>query len=70
MKIISLKEDLTEDDVLQILNDLKDNKKVKHGPKSGRFSCEPFDGLTCLTTEPPRPGFKLQDVFSDSSVKN
>ena len=56
-------EDLTTDDVKQIIADLKAGRKPKPGPtvKSGRFSCEPAGGLTSLTTPPTGPGFKVRE---------
>ncbi|KAL3320146.1 NADH dehydrogenase [ubiquinone] flavoprotein 2, mitochondrial [Cichlidogyrus casuarinus] len=56
-------EDLTEEDTVRILNDLKAGKKPKPGPQSGqnnRFACEPKGGLTSLTSDPPKPGFKVR----------
>uniref|UniRef100_A0A5K3FQH5 NADH dehydrogenase [ubiquinone] flavoprotein 2, mitochondrial n=2 Tax=Mesocestoides corti TaxID=53468 RepID=A0A5K3FQH5_MESCO len=59
-------EDLTPDDVVRILNDLKAGKKPKHGPQSGqghRCACEPKGGFTSLRSPPVPPGFKLQDAL-------
>ncbi|KAM7541463.1 hypothetical protein Aperf_G00000045385 [Anoplocephala perfoliata] len=59
-------EDLTPDDVVKILNDLKAGKKPKPGPQSGqgrRCACEPKGGFTTLTTPPVPPDFKLQDAL-------
>ncbi|RWS02095.1 NADH dehydrogenase [ubiquinone] flavoprotein 2: mitochondrial-like protein [Dinothrombium tinctorium] len=55
-------EDLTLDDVKEIINDLKAGRKPKPGPskRSGRLCCEPKNGLTSLTTPPPGPGFKVR----------
>ncbi|XP_065204242.1 probable NADH dehydrogenase [ubiquinone] flavoprotein 2, mitochondrial [Planococcus citri] len=53
-------EDLTEKDVNEIIEDLKADKKPTPGPKSGRFACEPIDGLTSLTEEPYGPGFGVK----------
>ena len=50
-------EDLTEKDVIDIIDQLKAGKKPKAGPRSGRFCCEPSKGLTSLTEEPKGPGF-------------
>uniref|UniRef100_T1J4Z2 NADH dehydrogenase [ubiquinone] flavoprotein 2, mitochondrial n=1 Tax=Strigamia maritima TaxID=126957 RepID=T1J4Z2_STRMM len=50
-------EDLTPNDVEEILDDLKSGKKPKAGPRNGRFACEPLNGLTCLKGKPPGPGF-------------
>jgi len=49
-------EDLTEKDTEEILSDLKAGKKPPRGPRSGRFSAEPFTGLTSLTEKPRGPG--------------
>ncbi|KAI2799630.1 ndufv2NADH dehydrogenase flavoprotein subunit 2 [Blomia tropicalis] len=56
-------EDLTKDDVYHIISELKAGRKPKPGPSeaSGRFSCEPAGGLTCLDTEPTGPGFKVRN---------
>lgn len=53
-------EDLRPEDVKNIINDLKAGKKPKVGPRSGRFTCEPKDGLTSLTSPPSGPGFKVR----------
>lgn len=53
-------EDLKPQDVKDIINDLKAGKKPKVGPRSGRFTCEPADGLTSLTGPPPGPGFGVR----------
>lgn len=53
-------EDLTLDDVKKIIQQLKDGRKPKIGPYSGRYTCEPKDGLTSLTTPPPGPGFGVR----------
>jgi len=52
-------EDLTNENVKQIIADLKAGKKPKAGPstQSGRLACEPQGGLTSLTSPPPGPGF-------------
>ncbi|CAA9996523.1 unnamed protein product [Nesidiocoris tenuis] len=54
-------EDLTAEDTKKILDDLKAGRKPPPGPRSGRFASEPAGGLTSLTSEPPGPGFRLQD---------
>lgn len=54
-------EDLTAESTLEILKDLKNGKTPPPGPKNGRFAAEPAGGLTSLTSEPPGPGFKLQE---------
>ena len=53
-------EDLTPKDIEEIIDELKDGKSPKPGPKSARFSCEPAGGLTSLTEPPKGPGFGVQ----------
>lgn len=56
-------EDLTEKDIVEIINDLKAGKKPKPGPRSGqngRFASEPKGGLTSLKEPPYGPGFKVR----------
>lgn len=53
-------EDLSLDDVDEILNDLKDGRVPKAGPRSGRLACEPAGGLTSLTEPPTGPGFGVR----------
>lgn len=53
-------EDLKPEDVKDIITQLKAGKKPKVGPYSGRFTCEPKDGLTSLTSPPPGPGFGVR----------
>lgn len=53
-------EDLTSKDVENIIADLKAGKKPKVGPRSARFTCEPADGLTSLTSPPPGPGYGVR----------
>ena len=53
-------EDLTPDDVHEILDDLKAGKRPFPGPRSGRLASEPLTGLTTLKEEPKGPGFGLQ----------
>eukprot|EP00094_Tigriopus_californicus_P008684 TCALIF_08370-PA protein Name:"Similar to NDUFV2 NADH dehydrogenase [ubiquinone] flavoprotein 2, mitochondrial (Bos taurus)" AED:0.08 eAED:0.08 QI:0/0/0/1/1/1/3/0/253 len=50
-------EDLTEKDMDEILNDLKQGKNPPKGPRSGRYAAEPFGKLTSLSEEPKGPGF-------------
>ncbi|KAK6634203.1 NADH dehydrogenase [ubiquinone] flavoprotein 2, mitochondrial [Polyplax serrata] len=54
-------EDLTEADIIEILEDLQKGKKPKAGPRSGRCSCEPQNQLTSLCSEPPGPGCGVRD---------
>jgi len=56
-------EDLTVEDMTEILNELKAGKKPKAGPRKGqnyRFASEPKGGLTSLTEEPKGPGFGVR----------
>lgn len=55
-------EDLTFEDAEEIIQDLKAGRKPKAGPskRSGRICCEPKGGLTCLTSPPTGPGFKVR----------
>uniref|UniRef100_A0A3B3YGQ2 NADH dehydrogenase [ubiquinone] flavoprotein 2, mitochondrial n=1 Tax=Poecilia mexicana TaxID=48701 RepID=A0A3B3YGQ2_9TELE len=53
-------EDLTPKDIEQIIDELKAGRVPPPGPRSGRFSCEPADGLTSLTEPPPGPGFGVR----------
>lgn len=53
-------EDLKPDDIKEIIDDLKEGKTPRPGPRNGRFSCEPMGGLTSLNTPPYGPGFGLQ----------
>ncbi|KAG4304400.1 hypothetical protein PORY_002110 [Pneumocystis oryctolagi] len=45
-------EDLNPETCIDILKMLKAGKIPKHGPQTGRQSCEPKSGLTSLTDEP------------------
>ncbi|KTW29627.1 uncharacterized protein T551_02243 [Pneumocystis jirovecii RU7] len=45
-------EDLNPKTCIDILKMVKDGKIPKHGPQTGRQSCEPKSGLTSLTDEP------------------
>ncbi|KAF1652653.1 UNVERIFIED_CONTAM: putative NADH dehydrogenase [ubiquinone] flavoprotein 2, mitochondrial, partial [Eudyptes robustus] len=53
-------EDLTPDDMVEILDELAAGKRPIPGPRSGRLAAEPLTGLTSLTEPPPGPGFGLQ----------
>ncbi|XP_065178569.1 NADH dehydrogenase [ubiquinone] flavoprotein 2, mitochondrial-like [Sycon ciliatum] len=53
-------EDLTVDDMEEILDTLTKGGKPKTGPRSGRFAAEPLKGMTTLTEPPTGPGFGLQ----------
>ena len=54
-------EDLESSDIEEILDDLKNGKRPKAGPRSGRYACEPAGGLTSLTTPPYGPEFGVRD---------
>ncbi|XGW29404.1 hypothetical protein V3C99_008877 [Haemonchus contortus] len=56
-------EDLTVQDVNDILTDLKEGRRPHPGPRSGRLAAEPMGKLTSLTGEPTGPGFGLQDAL-------
>ncbi|XP_028391754.1 NADH dehydrogenase [ubiquinone] flavoprotein 2, mitochondrial-like [Dendronephthya gigantea] len=53
-------EDLSLKDTEEIIDDLKNGKVPKAGPRSGRFASEPKSGLTSLTEEPKGPGFGVR----------
>jgi len=53
-------EDLTENDMSEIIAELKAGKQPARGPRSGRYAAEPFGKLTSLNTPPPGPGFKVR----------
>ncbi|KAK6746868.1 hypothetical protein RB195_000237 [Necator americanus] len=53
-------EDLTPQDVDDILSDLKAGRRSQPGPRSGRLAAEPMGKMTSLTGEPTGPGFGLQ----------
>lgn len=53
-------EDLTEKDVKDIISDLKQGKKTRAGPRSGRFAAEPLGGLSSLIEPPKGPGFGVR----------
>ncbi|XP_014274282.1 probable NADH dehydrogenase [ubiquinone] flavoprotein 2, mitochondrial [Halyomorpha halys] len=55
-------EDLTAETTLKILKELKASKKPPPGPQNGRFAAEPKGDFTSLKSEPPGPGFKMQDL--------
>lgn len=54
-------EDLSSEDINEILDDLKAGKRPLPGPRSGRLASEPINGPTSLTEEPKGPGFGLQE---------
>lgn len=54
-------EDLTVDDVEEILNECKEDEIPVPGPRNGRFACEPAGELTSLKEEPKGPGFGMQE---------
>ncbi|XP_077982736.1 NADH dehydrogenase [ubiquinone] flavoprotein 2, mitochondrial-like [Glandiceps talaboti] len=53
-------EDLSVNDMEEIIDDLKADRKPKAGPRSGRFAAEPHGGLTSLSTPPTGPGFGVR----------
>lgn len=53
-------EDLKVSDMEEILEDLKQGKRPKPGPRSTRYACEPEGGLTSLSTPPTGPGFGVR----------
>ena len=55
-----MQEDLTPKDMDDILEDFKQGKKPKAGPRSGRFASEPAGGLTSLIEPPKGPGFGMR----------
>jgi len=54
-------EDLKPEDMADIIDDLQAGRTPKVGPRSGRFTCEPADGLTSLCDPPKGPGFGVRD---------
>lgn len=54
-------EDLSESDVHEILNDLREGRTPKPGSRLDRFASEPITGLTSLTSPPTGPGFGVRD---------
>ena len=54
-------EDLSCDDIREILTELRDGKKPQKGPRNGRYAAEPLGGLTSLTDPPTGPGFGVRD---------
>ncbi|XP_045537235.1 NADH dehydrogenase [ubiquinone] flavoprotein 2, mitochondrial [Papilio machaon] len=57
-------EDLTLDNVYEIINALKAGCIPPQGPQSGRFCAEPCCGQASLLEPPPAPGFKLQPALA------
>ncbi|CAL1580533.1 unnamed protein product [Knipowitschia caucasica] len=53
-------EDLTPQDIENIIDELQAGTVPPPGPRSGRFSCEPAGGLTSLTEPPKGPGFGVR----------
>ncbi|CDW54113.1 NADH dehydrogenase (ubiquinone) flavoprotein 2 [Trichuris trichiura] len=53
-------EDLTLQDTVRILDVVKDGKRPKAGPQSGRLAAEPITGLTTLKSKPYGPGFGVR----------
>uniref|UniRef100_A0A915M880 Uncharacterized protein n=1 Tax=Meloidogyne javanica TaxID=6303 RepID=A0A915M880_MELJA len=54
-------EDLTVDEINEIIDDLKNRKRPLPGPKSGRLAAEPIKSKTSLTEPPKGPGFGIQE---------
>ena len=54
-------EDLTTDDIREILTELRDGKSPRKGPRNGRYAAEPLGELTSLTEQPKGPGFGVRD---------
>ncbi|KAK5642272.1 hypothetical protein RI129_008439 [Pyrocoelia pectoralis] len=53
-------EDLTTNDMVEILHDLKCGKKPRAGPRNGRYASEPLGQPTSLKSDPPSPGFGVR----------
>ena len=51
---------MTPETTIKILGEIKSGKLPKHGPQTGRHTCEPKTGLTTLTSEPYGPGFGVR----------
>ncbi|KAL5270261.1 hypothetical protein ACHWQZ_G001113 [Mnemiopsis leidyi] len=54
-------EDLSEKDVHEILNDLREGRTPRPGSRIDRFASEPITGLTSLTSPPTGPGYGVRD---------
>ncbi|XP_065883565.1 NADH dehydrogenase [ubiquinone] flavoprotein 2, mitochondrial-like [Dysidea avara] len=54
-------EDLSPNDIKEILSDLRNGKVPKKGPRNGRYAAEPTGGLTSLTDPPKGPGFGVRE---------
>lgn len=52
-------EDLTPENVVGVLEDLKAGKKPAHGSKCGRANSGPADGATCLCETAAKAGVKM-----------
>lgn len=57
---IALQEDLTVENVKEILEECKEDQIPWAGPRSGRYASEPLGKLTSLTEPPKGPGFGMQ----------
>ncbi|XP_017058898.1 NADH-quinone oxidoreductase subunit E [Drosophila ficusphila] len=55
-------EDLDEKSLADILADLRSDKLPPAGPRNGRCASEPKGGPTTLQSQPPPPGFMMQDL--------
>lgn len=54
-------EDLTPESTIKILKELQAGREPQPGPQSGRFTCEPLGGLTCLTEKPTGVAFGMRE---------
>lgn len=54
-------EDLNENDMHEILDELRAGKTPKPGSRIDRFASEPISGLTSLTEPPTGPGFGVRE---------
>ncbi|CAG9117437.1 unnamed protein product [Plutella xylostella] len=56
-------EDVTPDDVCNIINSIRLGTIPSQGPQNGRYAAEPVTGLTTLCGPPPCPGHGLQKAL-------
>ena len=52
---------LSEEDVHEILDGLREGRTPKPGSRIDRFASEPINGLTSLTSPPTGPGFGMRE---------